>query len=184
MSDSESMEEVDRLLERASRGDTSAYGELFAVPAVAAELKAIALGQMKQERPNHTLQATALVNEAYMRIRRLTRIQWRDNKHFRGAVAHTFRRILIDHARSRPSKKHVTLHTDIPADPTVDAGDLNEALDELAELDERQAKIVELKYFAGMTMQEIADYLEMSKRTVEGDWTMARTWLKDRLGND
>lgn len=167
-----------------------AAAELF--PLVYDELRGLARGYMAGERAGHSLEPTALVNEAYLRLVDLTRIDWQGRTHFFAVGARVMRRVLIDHARGRDSHKRgggwrrVTLSGALgPADPRgLDAEELmslDAALDRLRELDARQARIVEMRFFGGLTMAEIADVLDVSKRTVEGDWAHARVWLKREL---
>jgi RNA polymerase sigma factor (TIGR02999 family) len=149
------------------------------------ELRAIAGKLMRRERPEHTLQPTALVHEAYLRLVDETRIQWQDRAHFFGIAARAMRQILVEHARSRSAAKRgggwkrITLDTDLPGgrDPHLEVLDLDQALGRLSALDERVARVVELRVFAGMTMQEIAHILVVSKRTVDNDWAFASAWL-------
>ena len=179
---------ITRLHKELSDGDRSAYDRLM--PVVLDELKMIAHARFRDEPSGHTLQATALVNEAYLRIAGLRSIEWRDRKHFFHAAAGVIRRILVDHARKkraqkRPDpRKRVPLNPSIPDPQDIDVLALNEALERLAELDQRQCQIVEMKYFGGMTVSDIADVLEVSKRTVEADWTMARAWLRRELSRE
>lgn len=159
------------------------------VPELVRELKAIARGHLARQRPGHTLQPSALVNEAYLKLARGG--DWSDRGHFFALAARAMRQILVDHARKRrergsggcPSGASITLHE--PAAATrgggVDALDLHAALEELAARDERQARIVELKYFAELEVGEVAETLGVSKATVEREWRTARAWLGHRL---
>jgi RNA polymerase sigma factor (TIGR02999 family) len=146
---------------------------------------------MSRERPGHTLQPTALVHEAYMKLVDQSRVNWRGRTHFFAIGAQAMRRILIDHARGVGREKRggeyqrVTLSA-FPksSDSGLDLDELlnmDRALEKLASLDERQAKIVELRFFAGLKMSEVAEVLGVSKRTVEDDWVHARAWLKHEL---
>ena len=162
------------------------------MPLVYDELRRLARGYMARERREHTLQPTALVHEAYMRLVDQSRVNWQGRTHFRAVGARIMRRILIDHARRHGGLKRggeqqrVTLGESLlrPPDPDVDLPELlavNEALDRLARLDERQARVVELRFFGGLTTAEIAEALEVSERTVQGDWAHGRAWLRREL---
>jgi RNA polymerase sigma factor (TIGR02999 family) len=153
------------------------------------ELRRLAHHYMKGERANHTLQTTALVNEAYLRLTDLTRMQWRDRAHFFAMAATLMRRILVDHARDRARDKRgggvvfTALQDDqAAAGSTVDALALDEALDRLAAIDPQHARIVELRYFAGLTIEETSEALGISPATVKREWTWARAWLHQQLG--
>jgi RNA polymerase sigma factor (TIGR02999 family) len=165
-------------------------GELM--PLVYDELRRLAGGFMRRERRDHTLQPTALVHEAYIRLVDQSRVDWTGRTHFRAVGARVMRRILIDHARQHGSAKRgggqqrVTLGESLlrSSDPDLDLAellDLNDAIDRLKELDERQARVVELRFFGGLTSDEVAQVLGVSKRTVEGDWAHGRAWLKRHL---
>ena len=152
------------------------------------ELRALAGDYMRRERPDHTLQPTALVHEAYLRLAQLDRMEFRDRQHFVIAASGCIRRVLVDHARGRGAAKRgggvqrVTLSgVDSGAGNQVDLLDLDEALDVLAGLDARKARVVELRYFGGMTIAEAADALGVGTTTVEDDWAFARSWLRQRL---
>ncbi len=156
------------------------------------ELHRLAAHYMGGERREHTLQPTALVNEAYLRLVDSSQVDWHGRRHFVAASAQAMRRILIDHARARARAKRgggwnrVTLAVSVAEDGQGNLDreqllSLSLAIDRLSELDARQARIVELRFFGGMTVDEIADVLEVSKRTVGGDWTHARAWLKREL---
>ncbi len=169
-------------------GATSSADDLL--PLVYDELRNVARRFMAQERPNHTLQPTALVHEAYLRMVDGTRVDWQGRAHFFAVGAKVMRRILIDHARKRGTEKRggsrqrITLADAGLAGRELDLEELltlDTALQRLAALDERQARIVELRFFADLTVEEIANLLGLSKRTVEGDWTHARAWLAREL---
>ena len=156
------------------------------------ELKRLAASYMRSERRDHTLQPTALVHEAYMKLAEQSRGEWKGRSHFFAACAQAMRRILIDHARARGRLKrgaewHRVTLADIPGSPVrpvlsfEDLLHLNDALHKLANLDPRQATIVELRFFGGLTVEEVAEFLGVSRRTVEGDWTHARAWLSREL---
>lgn len=158
------------------------------VPLVYDELRRLAHHYMRGERPDHVLQTTALVNEAYLRLAGMSRMQWRDRTHFLAMAATQMRRILVDYARERNAGKrggdlHVTAidrAADIP-DRAVDVTALDTALDELARFDAQQARIVELRFFGGLTMEETAKALDISPATVGRDWVSAKAWLHHHL---
>jgi RNA polymerase sigma factor (TIGR02999 family) len=155
------------------------------LPLVYDELRAMAGHYLGDERAGHTLQPTALVHEAFLRLQQQSRVSWQGRTHFLALGAQAMRRILIDHARGRGRAKRgggrrVPLEGLDPAAP-VPASDLlalSEALERLAELDPRQARVVELRCLGGLSMDEVAAALGVSKRTAEGDWKMARAWLR------
>ena len=170
-----------------SSGDTSALEKLM--PLVYQELRGMALRYMRQERPDHTLQATALVNEAYLRLVDVNRIQWQNRSHFLAVAAQTMRRILVEFARQRHRQKrggevvHVTLDDapDVVQDQRVDLVALNDALAALATFDPRMSQVVELRFFGGLTVEETADVLQVSPETVMRDWKTAKVWLLREL---
>ena len=185
--DESQRQEVSRLLADWSKEDPAARDTL--VPIVYEELRRLAHHYMKGERANHTLQTTALVNEAYLRLTDVTRMQWRDRSHFFAMAATLMRRILVDHARDRARDKRgggvvfTALQDDqAAAGSTVDALALDEALDRLAAIDPQHARIVELRYFAGLTIEETSEALGISPATVKREWTWARAWLYQQLG--
>lgn len=153
------------------------------------ELHRLAEAQFRRERADHTLQPTALVNEVFLRLIGQTRTDWKSRAHFLAVAARAMRQILVDHARSRERAKRggqacrvaagELVATSAHADP--DLLDLEEALERFAALDQRQSRIVELRFFGGMTVPEIAHVLSVSKTTVEADWRMARAWLRREL---
>ena len=158
------------------------------VPIVYEELRRLAHHYMRGERAGHTLQTTALVNEAYMRLVEVKRIEWRSRGHFFAMAATTMRRVLVDHARERARDKRggglvfTTLSGHgVTSSPAIDVLALDEALDRLADMDPQQAQIVELRYFTGLTIEETAEALGISPATVKRDWTWARAWLYQRL---
>lgn len=152
-------------------------------------LRGIAASYLHNERINHTLQPTALVHEAYVK---LAGGNWRSDTHFRAVASNAMRQILVDHARARGAQKRgggwlkVTLSGDAGATPGIDIDllALDEALNELAQLDERKAKVVELRFFGGLSYAESACELGISPKTAEADWYFARAWLRDRLSED
>lgn len=168
-------------------GDAAALDRLL--PLVYDDLHHLARVQFARERRGHTLQPTALVHEAYLRLVEIRRIAWQDRAHFLALAATTMRRILVGHARKHRAAKRgggafsVTLGEEIAggAGPEADLLALDQALGALAELDPRQARIVELRYFGGLTIEETAEALEVSPATVKSDWQMARAWLFNRL---
>jgi RNA polymerase sigma-70 factor (ECF subfamily) len=178
--------DVTQILKKASRGDASAVDRLM--PLVYEELRALAESYLQRERPDHTLQATALVHEAYLRLIKQEDVDWRNRAHFFAVAAQAIRRILVDHARGHQSakrggdRKRVCLDHDLALpEPDLDLLALDEALEELARLHERQARIVELHFFGGLSLKEVAEYLGLSSRTIDGDWCMARAWLRSKL---
>lgn len=158
------------------------------VPLVYDELRRLAHHYMRGERPDHLLQTTALVNEAYLRLAGMSRMQWRDRTHLLATAATQMRRILVDYARERNAGKRggdlhrtaIDLAPDIP-DRGVDVTALDTALDELARFDAQQARIVELRFFGGLTMEETAKALDISPATVGRDWVSAKAWLHHHL---
>jgi RNA polymerase sigma factor (TIGR02999 family) len=179
--------EVTQLLGEWSRGDRRALDRLL--PLAYHELRETARGFLNRERPGHTLQATSLVHELYLRLLKQRKACWNDRKEFYRFAAYTMRNILIDHARGGLTARrgagaaHLPLTADLPwvdvAGP--DFADLTRALDELDELDPRKARIVELRFFLGCTMPEAADILDISVATAERDFGFARVWLAQRL---
>ncbi len=152
------------------------------------ELHRLAHHYMRTERAGHTLQTTALINEAYLRLVEIDRIQWRDRTHFVAMAATVMRRVLVDHARAHARDKRgggvaiTSLDVDVAAaEPSVDVLALNEALDRLATLDPVQGRIVELRYFSGLTIDEVAATLGLSAGTVKREWSIAKAWLYREL---
>lgn len=178
---------VTQLLQQWSQGDDAALERL--TPLVEAELRRLARGYMARERAGHTLQPTALVNEAFIRLTDARRVSWQDRAHFFGISARVMRRVLVDHARSRGYRKRggdaqrVTLDEGllIAAQPAVDLVCLNEALDALATVDERKSRVIELRFFGGLTVAETAEVLNVSTDTVKRDWRLAKLWLLREL---
>ncbi|MBP7587729.1 MAG: sigma-70 family RNA polymerase sigma factor [Thermoanaerobaculia bacterium] len=173
------------LLQAWRRGNSGARDELL--ERVYAHLKRIAAAQLRGERAGHTLQPTALVHEAYLRLINQARVDWRDRAHFFGLVAATMRRVLIDHARRRGSRKRQHAE-EVPGlaiagsvAPEVDLLDLDRALERLAGESARAAQVVEMRYFAGLEIDEVAECLEISPATVKRDWEFARTWMRAEL---
>jgi len=177
-------EEVTELLRAWRSGDPDADGRLL--ERVYATLRNIASAQLRGERAGHTLEPTALVHEAYLRLLGQREVDWRDRAHFFGLAAVTMRRILVDYARRRKAKRRdaeqqppLTLSTG--SDEAVDLLDLDRALDAFAARFPRQAKVVEMRYFAGLEFEQVAVALDASLRTVKRDWSFARAWLRDSL---
>jgi len=179
--------QVTQLLERWSGGDQSALDELTTL--VYTELRNVAAAYLRRERPDHTLQATALVNEAYIRLIGQKQGHWQGRKHFYGIAARLMRQVLVEHARKHQAEKrrggrvNVTLsHFDeVAATPDVDILAVHEALEQLTTFDTQQARIVELRFFGGLSIEEAAEILGVGHATVERDWTMARAWLRNVL---
>ena len=180
-------QEVSALLRSWSGGDESALARLM--PIVYEELHRLAHSYMKRERAGHTLQTTALVNEAYIRLVDANLVQWQDRAHFFGIAARLMRRILVDFARTRGYQKRGgklrKLSLDeallISPEPQEDLVGLNDALNALAELDPRKARVVELRYFGGLSVEETAEVLKVSGITVIRDWNMAKLYLLEEL---
>ena len=179
--------DVTQILKRASDGDDSAVNRL--IPLVYDELRALAESYLQTERPDHTLQATALVHEAYVRLIKQEDVEWQNRAHFFAVAAQAIRRILVDHARRHQrakrggDRKRVCLEENevITEERELDLLALDEAMEKLAGLNERQSRIVELRFFGGLTAKEVAEVLGVSSRTVDGDWGMARAWLRREL---
>jgi RNA polymerase sigma factor (TIGR02999 family) len=180
-------DDVTRLLLEWSRGHADARERLL--PLVYDELRRLAGAYMRRERRGHTLQPTALVHEAYLRLVDQQRVDWKNRAQFVGVAALMMRRVLANHARDREAAKRggqaervsLTLAADVFDRPEVDALALHEALDRLAALDQRKSQVVELKFFGGLTTDEVADALGISAATVEREWSFARAWLYDAL---
>jgi RNA polymerase sigma factor (TIGR02999 family) len=182
--------EITQLLRAWSHGDPSALDAL--TPVVYEQLKRLAVGHMRREGPHHVLQTTALVHEAYLRLALGATVEWRDRIHFFAVSAQIMRRILVDVARERLATKRggdarpVTgVDLDTLVDPRTERAlemcALNDALTRLAAMDPRRARVVELRYFGGVTLDETAAILNVSSRTVANDWQLARAWLKREL---
>lgn len=179
-------DDLQALLADLAAGKAEAAAELL--PLVYEDLREVARGYLRQERVEHTLQPTALVHEVYLRLAKASS-QWEGRNHFFAVAAKAMRRVLINHARDRGREKRggewdrVTLDNmlDVLESSAVDVLDLDGALTELAALSERQARIVELRVFGGMTIEEVADVLAVGPTTVKADWRMARAWLKRRF---
>lgn len=186
MLDEHTGDDVSCLLRAWGKGDQQALDRLF--PIVYEELRKLARRYMQAERANHSLQATALVNEAYLKLTGYNRMEWQDRAHFFAVSSQVMRRILVEHARRRNLKRgagfaHVSL------DETAIMGDgqdqellaLNDAMDALAQLDPRKVKIIEMRFFGGLSVEEMAEVLDVSPVTVKRDWRAARAWLYREL---
>lgn len=184
----DSTQEVAELLQKWSGGDAAALEEL--TPLIPAELHRIAKSYMRRERIGHTLQTSALVNEAYVRLIDWKSAKWENRAHFFGVSAQLMRRILVDFARRRPKvneevARRVSLDDafSVTAEKDADLVALDEALNELARFDERKAKIVELKFFGGLSVEETAEVLKISGVAVMREWNKAKAWLYRELNN-
>ena len=171
-----------------SDGDQSALRHLM--PIVHDELRRLARRLMRSERSGHTLQTTALVNEAYIRLVDLSRVRWQDRAHFFAMSARLMRRILVDHARSRNDQKRGGSLKKVSLDEALVVGKekradlvaLDDALEALAEIDPRKSRVVELRFFGGLSVDETAEALHVSGETVMRDWRLAKVWLLRELG--
>lgn len=184
-------DELFAALQTATRGDSSALDRLF--PALYQELKRQAAGYLRGERAGHTLQPTALAHETYLRLIGRRDFPWQNRAHFMASAARAMRSILVDHARRRRAQKRGGGREQVPLDATmaieeqrpVAFDDLDRALEDLARRSERQAKVVELRYFGGLSAEETAEVLGVSAVTVKRDWATARAWLYRELsGNE
>jgi RNA polymerase sigma factor (TIGR02999 family) len=178
---------VTALLAEARAGKAAALEALL--PLVYDELRRVAAGYLRRERPGQTLQATGLVHEAYLRLLREQQVSWQNRAHFCAIAANSMRQILVERARARRAAKRggawarLTLDEALAAAPApeVDVEALDQALTRLAARDPAQARLVELRYFGGLTIEEAADVLEVSPATVKRSWMVARAWLKKEL---
>jgi RNA polymerase sigma-70 factor (ECF subfamily) len=181
---------ITQLLLESSKGDKKALDELM--PAVYGELRRLAESYIQSERPDHTLQATALVHEAYLRLIDQRNVDWKNRAQFFALAAKMMRRILVNHAEAHNAAKRggqaqkLSLDEAISffAEQQVDLLELNAALDRLSVLDERQARIIELRFFGGLKIDEAADVLKISPATVKREWDMAKTWLFRELSRE
>ena len=181
--------EITGLLHSYKNGNRDALDELF--PLIYDELKRVAANKLKNERPGHTLQPTALVHEAYLRLSSQESVDWTSRVQFFGLAAEMMRRILTNYAISRNAEKRGGQHIQIELDDAVnfatglgvDLIALDEALNALTRIDPKQAQIVELRFYTGLKVAEIAGLLEISDSTVKREWRMAKAWLYDRLGS-
>ncbi|HEY7728735.1 MAG TPA: sigma-70 family RNA polymerase sigma factor [Candidatus Eisenbacteria bacterium] len=187
---SPSPSQVTQTFLRWRQGDAGALQALL--PLVYEEMRRLAAGYLRSERPGHTLQPTALAHEAYLRLLDQRDVSWQNRAHFMGLAAQAMRRILVDYARRRGAEKRgggaapVALESvEVAAGADATAGvpieDLHSALERLAELDARQSRVVELRFFGGLSIEEAAEVLAVSPATVKRDWTLARAWLHREL---
>jgi RNA polymerase sigma-70 factor, ECF subfamily len=180
-------EDVTVLLAELTKGNEKAASRL--IPLVYDELRRLADNYMRRERSNHTLQATALVHEAYLKLVQQRSVDWQSRAHFMGIAAQLMRRILIDHARGHLRDKRGGGDRPVPLDEnlafapeqSMELIKIDRALQQLAGIDSRQAKIVELRFFGGLTVEETADALAISPKTVKRDWSVAKAWLHGEL---
>jgi RNA polymerase sigma factor (TIGR02999 family) len=178
---------VTQLLAEASRGDQSAVDALF--EKVYAELRRLAREHLRHERPDHTLQATALVHEAYLRLVGGQQVEWQGRAHFFNVAAQVMRHILVDHARRHAAEKRGGGERRLSLDEAVSFAEerdvnlvaLDDALKTLSEIDEEQARVVELRFFGGLSIKEIAEVLHVSETTVNRKWSTAKLWLHGQL---
>ena len=179
--------QVTALLRAWSNGDDDALERLM--PLVETQLRRLAHGYMARERPDHTLQTTALVNEAFLRLTGARQLRWQEQAQLFGICARLMRRVLVDHARSRAYQKRgggvqiVALNyaDSVSTEPAIDVLALDHALDALAVLDPRKSRVVELRFFGGLSVDETADVLHVSADTVKRDWRLAKLWLLREL---
>ena len=179
--------EITPLLLRWSRGEQAALDQLM--PIVYEELRKLAHGYLSQERPDHTLQPTALINEAYLRLLKQDFPEWRSRKHFYGVAAQLMRQILVDHARARATNKRGSGAQKLQLEEALtifdEKGDelvaLGDALDALEKFDERKVRIIELRYFGGLSLEETADALGVSVTTISQETRLARAWLRREM---
>jgi RNA polymerase sigma factor (TIGR02999 family) len=179
--------QVTYLLRAWADGDQQAFDQLL--PLVHAELYRLARAYMARERRDHTLQTTALINEAFIRLTGARQLKWQDRAHFFGIAARLMRRVLVDHARARASQKRgggahrVSLDNPLvlAAEPQLDVVALDGALEALAAVDERKSRVVELRFFGGLSVGETAEVLQVSPDTVKRDWRLAKLWLLREL---
>jgi RNA polymerase sigma-70 factor, ECF subfamily len=183
-----SSEGITQLLVDWGQGDQAALEKLM--PLVYSELRRLASNYLRRERAEHTLQPTALVNEAYLKLIDQRNAKWQNRAHFFGISAQLMRRILVDHARQYQAEKRggsgkqrisITNVENLAKESELDLLALNEALDELTKMDPQQGRIVEMKFFGGLSIEEIAEVLGIGHATVERDWKLARAWLRRQL---
>jgi RNA polymerase sigma-70 factor (ECF subfamily) len=184
-----SSKQASELLLHWGNGDRKALEAIL--PLVYNELRRLARYQLRQQRPNHTLQTTALVHEAYLRLAEETSLQVKDRGHFLGIAAQLMRWILVDYERNRRAAKRGAGATRLTLDPSVASGSqnldvdllaLDQALDQLAKLDRQQSQIIELRYFGGLSIEDTSEFLGISPATVKRSWASARAWLLREMG--
>ncbi len=182
--------DVTRLLVRLTDGDRAVLDDLL--PLIYGELRRLAGGYLRRERQGHTLEPTALVHEAYLRMVDQTQVRWQNRAHFFGVAAQMMRRILVDHARAHEAEKRGGEFQKLSLDENLDAAGgerdvnlvaLDDALNRLAEMDPQKSKIVELRFFGGLSVEETAEVLGVSAVTVARDWKMAKAWLAREIRN-
>jgi RNA polymerase sigma factor (TIGR02999 family) len=181
---------VTQLLIDVSKGDERAIDELL--PLVYDEMRRLAAAYMSRERGDHTLQPTALVHETYLKLIDQRKVDWQNRAHFFGLAAEIMRRILVNHARDKRAGKRgggaqkvsLSVAADAPEKSDLDVLALDEALERLAAIDKRKARVIELKFFGGMTSKEISEILQISDATVEREWSFARAWLFEAIENN
>jgi RNA polymerase sigma-70 factor, ECF subfamily len=179
--------DITTLLQQVRVGNAAAESDL--IPLIYNELRAIARHQMGRERPDHTLQATVLVHEAFLQLVGNSRIDWQNRAHFFALASRVMRRILVDHARAAHAQKRPAAREKVELESALafvegqyaDFLALDEALDRLSEWDPRQSRVVEMRFFGGLSFEEIAEVLGISERTAKRDWRMARAWLYREL---
>ena len=187
---SKEAENITELLVGYGRGDKEALDKLM--PIVYDELRRQAARYLRKERPGHTLQTTALIHEPYVRLVDQRHVQWQNRAHFFGIAAQLMRRILVDHARTKQRVKRGGSDVRVSIEDAnvavkgqdLDVVALDEALQRLAEIDEQQSRVVELRFFSGLSVEETAEVLGISKATVKRDWGMAKAWLHRELTGD
>ena len=181
---------VTRLLKSAREGQSGAMNELF--PVIYTELHRRAEGHMRRERRDHTLQPTALVHEAYLRLAEAEGLDWKDRQHFFAVSSRVMRRVLVDHARSARAEKRGGEMDRVPladhllqaSTADIDLIELDDALEKLESYGERMTRVVEMRFFGGLSIEEVADVLKVDSRTVKRDWRTARTILYDLMTGD
>lgn len=179
--------DVTQLLRNWQGGDQAARDQLLGI--VYDELRRQAARYLRRERPDHTLQPTALVHEAYLQLIDQSRVSWENRAHFFGAAARLMRRVLVDHARAHQAEKRGSGEEKLALDEAIAVPEnkdlnilaLNDALEELARLDEQQSRIVELRYFGGLSIEETATITGVSPATVKREWAMAKVWLHNQI---
>ena len=181
--------EVTQLLIQLTEGNRTVLDELL--PLIYSELRSLAANYLRRERSGHTLQPTALVHKAYMRMVDQTRVQWQNRAHFFGVAAQMMRRILVDHARANAAEKRggdaqkfsLDENIDVSGERAAELVSLDEALRRLAEIDPQKSRVVELRFFGGLSVEETAEVLGVSAPTVKRHWRMAKAWLYGQMQN-